>query len=136
MEPPINPFSGTIQSPLSPAASHPKKRFPFMGIIVFFLLGLSGFLAFQNWQLQKQLMTPTTYEECVASKGSTIQESYPATCVSISGARFTQPMSDEEKKKLLPPAQACTLEAKICPDGSAVGRTGPNCEFSPCPATP
>jgi hypothetical protein len=28
---------------------------------------------------------------------------------------------------------ACTLEAKICPDGSSVGRTGPNCEFAPCP---
>ena len=31
------------------------------------------------------------------------------------------------------PTIACTLEAKICPDGSAVGRTGPNCEFTPCP---
>lgn len=32
-----------------------------------------------------------------------------------------------------PPLQkACTLEAKLCPDGSAVGRTGPNCEFAPC----
>jgi len=28
---------------------------------------------------------------------------------------------------------ACTMEAKICPDGSSVGRTGPNCEFTPCP---
>ncbi len=28
----------------------------------------------------------------------------------------------------------CTLEAKICPDGSSVGRTGPNCEFTQCPA--
>ncbi len=28
---------------------------------------------------------------------------------------------------------ACTTEAKICPDGSAVGRTGPNCEFAACP---
>lgn len=27
---------------------------------------------------------------------------------------------------------ACTEEAKLCPDGSAVGRTGPNCEFAPC----
>lgn len=27
----------------------------------------------------------------------------------------------------------CTLEAKLCPDGSAVGRTGPNCEFAACP---
>lgn len=28
---------------------------------------------------------------------------------------------------------ACTQEAKLCPDGSAVGRTGPNCLFAPCP---
>ncbi len=31
---------------------------------------------------------------------------------------------------------ACTLDAKICPDGSAVGRTGPNCEFEECPSAP
>jgi len=30
--------------------------------------------------------------------------------------------------------KACTQEAKICPDGSAVGRSGPNCEFAACPA--
>lgn len=28
---------------------------------------------------------------------------------------------------------ACTQEAKICPDGTAVGRSGPNCEFAACP---
>jgi hypothetical protein len=28
---------------------------------------------------------------------------------------------------------ACTMEAKVCPDGSSVGRTGPNCEFTACP---
>lgn len=28
---------------------------------------------------------------------------------------------------------ACTMEALECPDGSYVGRTGPNCEFSMCP---
>lgn len=27
----------------------------------------------------------------------------------------------------------CTQEVKVCPDGSAVGRTGPNCEFTKCP---
>ena len=26
----------------------------------------------------------------------------------------------------------CTMEAKQCPDGSYVGRSGPNCEFAPC----
>jgi len=28
---------------------------------------------------------------------------------------------------------ACTQEAKLCSDGSYVGRTGPNCEFALCP---
>lgn len=27
---------------------------------------------------------------------------------------------------------ACTLEAKMCPDGTAVGRTGANCAFATC----
>ncbi|HVU06612.1 MAG TPA: hypothetical protein VHE10_02390 [Candidatus Paceibacterota bacterium] len=27
----------------------------------------------------------------------------------------------------------CTMDAKLCPDGSSVGRTGPNCEFAQCP---
>lgn len=38
--------------------------------------------------------------------------------------------------KLLSPSPkpiACTSEAKICPDGSSVGRVGPNCEFATCP---
>jgi len=28
---------------------------------------------------------------------------------------------------------ACTMEAKLCPDGSYVSRTGPDCEFALCP---
>ena len=28
---------------------------------------------------------------------------------------------------------ACTADAKQCPDGSFVGRTGPDCSFAPCP---
>lgn len=33
-----------------------------------------------------------------------------------------------------PVQKACTMEAKLCPDGSAVGRNAEkNCEFDPCP---
>ena len=28
---------------------------------------------------------------------------------------------------------ACTADAKICPDGSSVGRISPNCKFASCP---
>lgn len=38
----------------------------------------------------------------------------------------------------IPPANngqptACTMDAKICPDGTAVGRVAPDCEFAACP---
>ena len=29
---------------------------------------------------------------------------------------------------------ACTEDAKLCPDGTAVGRIPPNCEFAGCPS--
>lgn len=42
---------------------------------------------------------------------------------------YTWQKTSGNKEELI----ACTMEAKICPDGSAVGRTGPNCEFAICP---
>jgi hypothetical protein len=33
------------------------------------------------------------------------------------------------------PEISCTADAKLCPDGSSVGRTGPDCEFAACPAS-
>lgn len=33
----------------------------------------------------------------------------------------------------VPQPVACTEEAMKCPDGSYVGRTGPSCQFAPCP---
>jgi hypothetical protein len=43
--------------------------------------------------------------------------------------------SQKQIEKILekPLKKACTQEAKQCPDGSYVGRTGPNCEFAECP---
>ena len=32
-----------------------------------------------------------------------------------------------------PGVVACTMEAKLCPDGSSVGRVPPLCDFAPCP---
>ncbi|MBU1198152.1 hypothetical protein KJ765_06635 [Candidatus Micrarchaeota archaeon] len=32
-----------------------------------------------------------------------------------------------------PPSTGCTQEAKVCADGSNVGRVPPSCEFAPCP---
>ncbi|HEY0948439.1 MAG TPA: hypothetical protein VGE53_03110 [Candidatus Paceibacterota bacterium] len=37
-----------------------------------------------------------------------------------------------ERPGVIAPEVACTLEAKICPDGTSVGRTGSTCAFAPC----
>mgnify|MGYP001595055458 FL=1 len=44
---------------------------------------------------------------------------------------FLQPSTKEQENPVV-----CTQEAKACPDGSFVGRTGPNCEFTQCPESP
>ena len=38
-----------------------------------------------------------------------------------------------QKEKGEPEQVFCTQDAKLCPDGSYVGRTGPKCEFAKCP---
>lgn len=39
----------------------------------------------------------------------------------------TTPLFDDEQV-------FCTMDVKLCPDGSSVGRQGPECEFAPCPS--
>jgi hypothetical protein len=34
---------------------------------------------------------------------------------------------------ILDEVKACSADAKLCPDGSSVGRIAPDCEFAPCP---
>ena len=43
----------------------------------------------------------------------------------------SEEVSDKEGDEVT----ACTLEALLCPDGSAVGRGGPSCTFDACPQT-
>lgn len=40
-----------------------------------------------------------------------------------------------DSRTITPEPVMCTQEAEQCPDGSYVGRTGPNCEFANCPET-
>jgi len=56
----------------------------------------------------------------------------------LSGISYLNPRCEAGKcvadlVEASPPMVACTMEAKLCPGGSAVGRVGPNCEFAKCP---
>ncbi len=60
--------------------------------------------------------------------GDTAQQSPPTVSPVIPRVKTELPIVSKPTAPV-----ACTMEAKLCPDGSAVGRTGPACEFSACP---
>jgi len=53
--------------------------------------------------------------------------------VIISVAKHVQAPQNSQNKHKSNNQTICTMDAKICPDGSSVGRSGPDCEFEPCP---
>lgn len=52
---------------------------------------LLAFVAYQKYSEYQTLQSIDSYEACITAKGSIIQESYPATCVTSLGTRYTQP---------------------------------------------
>lgn len=91
----------------------------------------------------------TSFEDCAAA-GYPVMESYPEQCRTPDGVTYVREIPEEEKetpqgleepnktapkpvRPSLPEPTACTMDAFICPDGTAVGRTGPNCTFPACP---
>lgn len=92
-----------------------------------------------------------SYDENAASKISNFQEKYrseiltPAGLSSPTGyvgARTRAKLNSLYGCGVIKPTPtpnsnpvACTMDARVCPDGSYVGRTGPYCEFSTCPTT-
>tara|TARA_B100000508_G_scaffold23261_1_gene16271 strand:- start:4763 stop:5404 length:642 start_codon:yes stop_codon:yes gene_type:complete len=68
-------------------------------------------------------VTPiTSFDECVAA-GNPVMESYPRQCRA----------GEETFVEEIDEPVACTADAKMCPDGSFVGRVGPDCQFEACP---
>lgn len=101
--------------------------FPVISVAVFIILsiGTVAFFYYQNQDLKKML---TEYQTTMATQ-------VPETATGPSEEIIIEMESPQASASASPTAtqKACTLEAKICPDGSYVGRTGPNCEFAPCP---
>ena len=42
-------------------------------------------------------------------------------------------ITTDNEEKDVSEAVVCTMDVKICPDGSAVSRIPPDCDFSECP---
>src|SRR3989344_9303938 len=73
-----------------------------------------------------------------------VNDEWPPIAESQPPASEQPPTSGQPPESVRPPAAEgpgeaevifCTQEAKQCPDGSYVGRTGPKCEFAACPTS-
>lgn len=60
----------------------------------------------------------------------------PDFCSGIAGHLETKCVEKKCTQVTKPREQVgCQEDAKLCPDGTAVGRVAPDCEFAPCPTT-
>lgn len=59
-----------------------------LGFIVIAIILLS--IGYQKYSEYQVLRSIKNYDECAAAKGSIIQESYPETCITIIGKRFSR----------------------------------------------
>jgi hypothetical protein len=115
----------TPEIPVTPPVEPPKPKDSHwitilaMALFVLAALSITGFLYYQNQQLKQMLATYQSQPSPTAVSTPT-----PVALETPTASSSGTPVSTQK---------ACTLEAKLCPDGSYVGRTGPNCEFAACP---
>jgi hypothetical protein len=94
------------------------------------------FFGYDQGYDQAEVKGISSFVECKEA-GYPIQESYPERCVTPDGSSFENPEQSVTTEE--PPVSApgetvfCTMDARLCPDGSYVGRVGPDCQFETCP---
>lgn len=137
---PVNPIIGSTEPKEFPNQEQtmPNKNssnsLTVISMAVFVLMSLAvvGFLYYQNQQLKEIIANyPTPTASIFPSNIPS-----PTTEATSSASPKSSPKISPKPVLTVKPSsipKACTMEAKICPDGSAVGRSGPTCEFAPCP---
>ncbi len=108
-----SPTSEPVASPPDTAITAPQKlslRPVYTALILIFgiLLGAGGLFAYQEYTASPVV---TSYEECVKARGSVIQESYPATCVTRDGKRFVQPLDGPDTNPMYTDPLSCNTDA-------------------------
>jgi hypothetical protein len=98
-----------------------------------FLIGLTMLVVlfiYQHNQNMGNLKNQNAPVVATTSADVIVTEPLPVPSTSTPSVNLDEPVQDDYDNNI-----ACTMEAKQCPDGSFVGRSGPNCEFEACPSS-
>lgn len=114
-------------------------------LLIFFLIFTTICIGFAYFELNNPKLY---FKNAILSPSKTLEQISPTpklTCTPRPSCLDTEPRClIAETEDMCPPQTPtptirngdpvfCTQEAKLCPDGSYVGRVGPKCEFSLCP---
>jgi hypothetical protein len=115
------------------------KKFLLVSFILFTLIFVSNLFSQKvdamtpnpncTYDANSQPICPSFYLGPDFCENGTIIPSEPNECgcpMPPSGCDLSSPPPS--------PITGCTEEAKVCPGGAVVVRSGPNCEFAPCPS--
>ncbi len=108
-----NQWTNTTAGIANPASTHCINNWWTLNIVTSSAGGQVGMCTLKNW---------TVCEERAFMRGE---------CWSKNTGTGTSPGNPWSSPGSQP--VACSMIAKLCPDGSSVGRSWPNCEFAPCP---
>lgn len=115
MDEPPTPDNSPVSMPQTSASPSPKKllqpTYFALTLIAGILMGVGGLFAYQEYSSQRAVSSVTTYDECVTAPGSRIQESYPATCITKNGNRFTQPTIDDGTNPIYTDPLSCMKDS-------------------------
>jgi hypothetical protein len=107
-----------------------------LGILVLSAVGVGGYFLGHTTAKQQLQPTPSPIIVTPFETSPPLPDAPPENPIIEGGA--TSPL--EQGGAALPETSGsaeeavfCTMDAKMCPDGSYVGRSGPTCEFAPCP---
>lgn len=102
------------------------------GLILMMLICIAGFSAWVIYVASlptgpETTMMPPAAKPSQPQSSPTTSPLVPTTFNGIASEKDASQSAD-----LSPSAPACSQEVQVCPNGSYVGRTGPNCEFTAC----
>lgn len=85
------------------------KKFILIALTAVFLIGIYLLV----YPVSSNKKTIVTYADCIKAKDSTITLSYPSTCATRDGKRFTEPLEEDADDKLQPPKKSGQLIARV-----------------------